>query len=534
MFFPQLSGYPIIDVNISYIFEILPLKIIIEVFIFSFLEYNIVFYSSNLENLNMILYLFKCFNYPFNDSIYYQNILSISNNLFMSETSTFINNSCPTMIGVLSDYDPEFLSSKEIEEHFVLDIDNKNFFFFYQEENGKVEEIINLQDYIKNCFEAIENYSYNNDKDSKNIPKDEIHLYECIKCLMEKLMNKSIKITSLDYNKTFNKNNSSFFNIFLYEVNKNYIETNKIIQEAFYLFIINIFINLGLENVEKMEYFGKNNNVCLINNYLEIINDFEDIPNSRMPSFVKEYYIPNKNNHQLNKRNIIINQAKKIFLESLMNSSKYNKSEIIDLYKIPYTFINEFIYYFQFNNIRNKIYLFKLIDQFYGKIKLLDFEELANKKIPIEEKIIKYKKGKENKISLIANSKDEDEDFKNIYLFSFDNFSKYYQNNLRAIINREQEDDKENFSKVKSINKQYKIYKRNNYFLSQKILDIYITFANNNVDNLLRAFNLIRCIPKKSEKDKLKIPEKFLSININIILNFFIMIYINIKIIKCK
>ena len=51
--------------------------------------------------------------------------------------------------------------------------------------------------------------------------------------------------------------------------------------------------------------------------------------------------------------------------------------------------------------------------------------------------------------------------------------------------------------------------------MSQKILDIYITFANNNVDNLLRAFNLIRCIPKKSEKDKLKIPEKFLSININ-------------------
>ena len=64
MLFPQLSGYPLVDINMSFIFKILPPKIIIETFIFSFLEYNLIVYSSNLENLNMIL--FKCFNYPFN------------------------------------------------------------------------------------------------------------------------------------------------------------------------------------------------------------------------------------------------------------------------------------------------------------------------------------------------------------------------------------------------------------------------------------------------------------------------------------
>jgi len=57
-----------------------------------------------------------------------------------------------------------------------------------------------------------------------------------------------------------------------------------------------------------------------------------------------------------------------------------------------------------------------------------------------------------------------DKDLQNIYLFSFDNFSTFYQNNLRFIINREQEDDKENFSKVKSNNRLYKNYKRNNFF----------------------------------------------------------------------
>ena len=393
MFFPQLSGYPVIDINISFIFKIIPVEIIIEVFIFSFLEYNIVFYSSNLENLNMILYLFKCFNYPFNDSIYYENILSISKALFMSETSTFIDNACPTMIGVSSKYDPEFLATKEINEHFVFDIDKKEFFYFYQEENDKVEEILNLHAYIRNCIEFIDKYSYN-DKAVKDFLKDEINIYDCINNLMEELMNKSKKATSLDYKTEFHKYKSSFFNLFWYEDSKEYIESNKKIQEAFYLFIINIYINLGITDVLKMKYFGKDNNLDLVNNYLEIINDFEDIPNSRVPSFVKEYFIPTKENHQLNRKNIVSSKIKKIFHESLIDSSKFKRAEITDLYKIPYNFINEFIYYFQFKYFRNKICIFKSIDQFYGNKKLLDFEELVKKKSVIEEKIIINEKDK--------------------------------------------------------------------------------------------------------------------------------------------
>jgi len=94
-----------------------------------------------------------------------------------------------------------------------------------------------------------------------------------------------------------------------------------------------------------------------------------------------------------------------------------------------------------------------------------------------------------------------DKDLQNIYLFSFDNFSTFYQNNLRFIINREQEDDKENFSKVKSNNRLYKNYKRNNFFLSKNILTTYITFKNNNLKKLLKAFELIKCEYKEEEKD---------------------------------
>ena len=171
---------------------------------------------------------------------------------------------------------------------------------------------------------------------------------------------------------------------------------------------------------------------------------------------------------------------------------------------------------------------------------MIDFEELVKKKSITEEEIIiniKEKKEKkerkyiikkeekrkkiEKEINSIINFKEEDENFKNIYLFTFDNFSEYYLKNLRAIINREQEDDKETFSKIKTINRQYKRYKRNNYFLSQKILNIYITFTNNNLEELLKTFKLIKCENKMSEKEKFKNLEIISSTNIinNRILN---------------
>ena len=228
-----------------------------------------------------------------------------------------------------------------------------------------------------------------------------------------------------------------------------------------------------------------------------------------------------------------------------MDSSKNNSfvinycqyHETIDLYKIPYNFINEFIYYSQ--NILldsfNEFYIFDIIDQFYGKIKLLDlnkkYKEILNEyydkknknkskkeqknKILTKEEEEKKKFEEELKQINTNNKKKAYEEFQNIYLFSFDKFSEYYQKNLRAIINREQEDDKEHFSKVKSINREYKIYKRNNYFLSQKILNTYITFINNNSNELLKAFKLIKCENKNLKEDKSN-QEKHSSNNINI------------------
>ena len=531
LFFSQLSGYPYVDINMSFIFNLIPPEIIIEVFIFSFLEHDIIFYSSKPEFLNVIMYIFACFNFPFNDSIYYWHILSVSQESFMSGTSTFVGKTSSTITGILSEYDPEIMTTKKIKEHFVLDIDNKNFFFLYQEENEEVKETMELYTYIKNCSEFIINekeiHVESNQKDNK-IFNDGFHLYDCIKYLLEELIKRSKKVTSTDYNNKKIKPN--FFNLFEDESEIACIKSNQHLQEAFLIFILQITKNfLNFRNPKRNEN----------------VKGMESIFEEKEDSFFNEPKIDEKTSYSEEEKKKLksAKEAGRIFRAKFMDCSKYNSfvinyciyHETIDLYKIPYNFINELIYYSHFfsSNI-NEVQIFKLIDQFYGKKEMLPFQKLVDKKkkkmeleIKKEKKENEKKEKNKNKKNKdlpnkniqefnILNSRQENEEIQNIYLFSFDKFSKYYQKNLRDIINREQEDDKENFSKVKTINKQYKTYKRNNYFLSQKILNIYITFIYNNLEELLKTFELEKCHHKRPEKSHIKNIESCSLQNINI------------------
>ena len=365
---------------------------------------------------------------------------------------------------------------------------------------------------------------------------------------MEKLIKRSKKVTTIDFNASnYRDYKPSFFDIYKFETEMEAIESNKSIQEAFYIFILQIM--QILENMQiKKDFKMGINNYEIINSLLEIINNFENISNSRIPSFVKEFDIPAKEIQQLKKNRIVAEKAGNIFKEKLLMCSKYYSyafriHKAIDLFKIPYSFFNEFIYYSKFTYLN----IFKLMDQFYGKINLLDSEELINKKEKIFELLERNKKREEiiketmlekektnkkkekrnqNKLILldryqmikkmdkikIENSNNKFKKY--LYLFSFNNFSEYYKKNLRDIIIREQEDDKENFSKVKSNNRLLKGYKRNNYFLSQKILNIYITFINNNLKELLKTFELVNY-----GDDEKEISEEVSSLNINNIIS---------------
>ena len=45
------------DINLSFLFNLIPPEIIVEVFIFTFLKHDIIFYSTKLEILNIVIIL---------------------------------------------------------------------------------------------------------------------------------------------------------------------------------------------------------------------------------------------------------------------------------------------------------------------------------------------------------------------------------------------------------------------------------------------------------------------------------------------
>ena len=465
IYFNQLSGYPIIDFNLSFIFNLISVDIIVQVFIFTFLEYDIIFYSSQPRIANLVMFIFSNLNYPFNNSKYFRNILSVSmDNLIKGKTS-FKEIQSPFMIGVIISKSQEIPKNDKIKDHFVLDLNHKKFFYSYSNKTDEVKNTLDLLSYVKTFTEN----EFENSKLNAYGLKHGINLSDNIIILVDQLKRRSNKVTNKNYNQE--KAKLDFFNIYEDESEIECIKKNNLLQRSFLNFILQI-----------------------INNFVEILNNKDEekeIDNEDMKSqkghrdskVKRKSTIENQGSLAIIDKNLAI-LAGKIFKEKFMKTSKYNSfivkfckyQEVNDLYRIPYFFTYEFIRYSKVDF--SQINLLKIIDQFYGKKKRINLEKL-------------YKDN--NSDDELSNNSDENDKnkIKNAYLFNFNNFTKYYEDNLKEKINREKEDDKEIFSKLKN-NSKYKKYSRKGYFLSNKIIKFYINYINNNFNEIGKLFGLIK------------------------------------------
>ena len=456
LLFSQLSGYPIFDFNLSFIFNILPETIIIQTFIFTFLEYDIIFYSNHLKILNLIMYIFSNLNYPFNDSDYYSYILSSSIENFMCDNIPFKDNKRHCMIGINNSYDSNIVTTDKIKEHFILDIDNKKLIFVYKESTNEVKEILDLQLYIKECL----NYNPLN-SGFHNINFLYINLHN----LFEELTRRANK-ASINYKDS--KIKPDFFSLYENESEIECIYYNFILQREFLNFIIQTFRNFITTNNINIKYdYDKKKDMENKNNIIEENNNKNENLNIDEENLNKE-----ENNKNLS------SLAEKLFKEKFKKTEKYNNflnycenQNTNDFCKIPYAFICELLRYEYIE--QKEIDLFKLIDEFYGKRKKIDLEEI--------------KCHHDNKDNLIN---DEEKNIDNIFIFTFNDFKDYYKSDLRADINREQEDDTEIFMKVKNNKKDFKTYIRKEYYLSKKLLKYYNNYLNNNFNKLVKLFRL--------------------------------------------
>ena len=152
----QLSGYPNLDFDLFEIFNLLPLNLILQIYVLTFLEQNLLFFSSNLEILNTVMYIVYMFNYPCNDSTYFWHIVSVGKNNLVEENQ-FVGKIMLSLLGVNCPYDPSIDTSAFANSHYVVDIDNKKLICKESldisiDEKEDFNKLINLINYVENIF----------------------------------------------------------------------------------------------------------------------------------------------------------------------------------------------------------------------------------------------------------------------------------------------------------------------------------------------------------------------------------------------
>ena len=326
----QLSGYPYIDFDLSELFNLLPINLILEIYILTFLEQRMLFFSQNLEILNMIMYIMFLLNYPCNDSIYFWHILSVPLDEF-TEENKFVGKIMDSLLGVNSTYDESIDIAPFGKYCFIVDIENKKIVLKstdldVEEDEEDVKDLLKIQEFLQNCIK------------DKNI--ESAFLKNFIKELKTNL--ESILTTNVVYTPNPKNKYVDFF-----KISPKIIETNKKIQESFYNFCLNILM-----------IFYKDN---------ELNTSFDKITN-------KENKLKSELN--INGKKVILPEVEKLICEFFRDTIKYKiyyenfiqNFDMMDIFKISLLFSEEFIN-LKICDAENKslsnISFFKIIDTLY-------------------------------------------------------------------------------------------------------------------------------------------------------------------------
>ena len=352
--FDFLTGYPVIQYNLAKVLlqNLTPLDVI-DIFFYTFLEKDVLFFSKDLEFLSLTINSYLNLNFPLNDEKYYFINACVSYDNYINGNSTFVGSTFTTIIGINDSYNPKYQinSMNKLKEHIAVDLDNGKVY--------KVEDKSDKEKSKKNkeLFSFIKSICKN-----REIKGDKKILYREINLLNKVLTD----IYSSYFFKSYNYIDYSEDNI---------KQTNLKIQDSFYRFI---------------------HNLCLyVYQNLSIKTDADDM--KMVASKIK-----NKKNNNTN----IETEMNVLFLDEYKEDDNYSKEELyfleeltetmkfqsfvysfvqsynpINLYKIPLTFTEEFISIIARKSIilQREINFLSLIDilykiNFQGKLNI-DLED---------------------------------------------------------------------------------------------------------------------------------------------------------------
>ena len=338
--FKILIGYPLIQYNLAKVlFNTLSTEQIINVFLFTFLEANVLLFSKEIE------YLTFTANAYMNISL---EKFKIGGSILGGEINS------TSLISINNEFVEDYLGkASHLKEHVIVDLDNNDILFAKFNENDNYEKINKL------IGEIYEENNDNNNIEDTNLYKAIINLKRRLNIAKSK---KSVYDYYVDPKKPENIDNKKGFIYFNDEPYKDSIdELNKYIQEAFYECVINLSLYF-YENVEIKEKNTKKNQ-------REKKNYFVDIEYNKDCLFEGLY-----------------TDEELLVLRELTETMKFQYSfcqfvldhNPIDLYKIPLTFTDEFILFISRKKDidTSKIEFFKLIEELYLSEKINEIQEI--------------------------------------------------------------------------------------------------------------------------------------------------------------
>ena len=356
--FEFLPGYPLIQYNLAKVllYTLSPIDII-EIFFYTFLEKDVLFFSKNLQYLSLTINSYLNLNFPLNEEKYYYINASVSYENYINGNSTFVGSTFTTIIGINDSYQPKYItSSNKLKEHLVVDLDKG--------EIMKVDDKNNKEGTKKNkdLFSLIKRICK---KDVKSEKKRNTIIAREVLILFKKLTD----INNLLNNNENEIENTDQYNLFKngdlldYDNDKNnYIKKyNMEIQDSFYRLIINLCL-----------YFYQN---------LSIKTDDDDINrnneiNSKKKNTTEMNVIFRDDYKYEEDENKTYTKEELYFLDELRDTMKYESFVYtfiqsyspIDLYKIPLTFTEEFLSIISRKSsiLENNFNFFGMIDQLYG------------------------------------------------------------------------------------------------------------------------------------------------------------------------
>ena len=340
----QLSGYPYLDFDLTEIFNLFPLNLFLEIYILTVIEESMLFFSSNLEILNMVMFIMYVLNYPCNDCTYFWHIVSVSKNNFVGENQ-FVGKIMVSLLGVNMAYSEDFDTSAFGKFHYIVDIDNKKLMLKKTEDLS--EDVNEEKEY--NSLKKLLAYLQNIIKDKdKNIESFFLKPFiDRLKKGLDFYISKKTDSKKIEFNTNIKNKYVNFFNS-----SKEIIEKNRKIQELFYDFILNIIMVFYLDNslsssFDKIEKDKTDEN---FKNRLYKLRKIEKdkVMNENEDFFCKQFRSSVKC---------------KIYFDNFISDFKS-----LDIYKIPFLFSEEFInikIIDKSNKIVNRLSLFNIIDSIY-------------------------------------------------------------------------------------------------------------------------------------------------------------------------